>query len=274
LYPLLEALAKNARPLAKIISEFAKGGLEKKIKAVVAQMKDGMKALSRIDDTARQLLKMLDVSVDKVLVSMDRIVNKADALFQQIGRQGARDALGSIDRVRTVAVRATKDVESALKKLAPASDQVKTSLGDASASFFGFAGKVLKYTTHGLIGSAGGLISLALFGKAGEVDDKLAPLDSLRDKLLNVFTDAKKAASSVDNQVTAVFSAKNITAAFASLSKSISSSMAVFGTRFSFVGKALWQGVTNPTNIKATFVALKAAAGAYAPLLALSFSRR
>lgn len=270
LYPIIEALADNAKPLAKIITEFAKGGIDKKIKAVVGQMNDGLKALKRVDDTMRQLMKMIDASISKVLAGMDRVINKADALFQQIGRQGARDAIASIERVRTTAVRATKDVASGIEKLAPASDPAKKSLAELGASFLDFSRRAMNIAGKGLIASAGGILSLILFGKSGNVMPLLNPLNLFREKVTGNMREVGTQAEKTGEEVASAFSFENIASAIATFGSTFSKTFSLVIDKATDLGQIVWGAITNKTTIVAAFQAATATLGTIAPLLAVS----
>lgn len=270
LYPIIEALADNAKPLAKIISEFAKGGIDKKIKAVVNQMNDGLKALKRVDDTLRQLMKMIDVSIGKVLAGMDRVVNKADALFQQIGRQGARDAIASIERVRTTAVRATKDVATGIEKLAPASEPAKKSLAELGASFLDFSRRAMNIAGRGAIAAAGGVLSLVLFGKSGNVIPLLNPLNLFRERAIGNMREVGVQAEKTGEEVASAFSLENITTAISSFGSAFVKTFSVVVDKAGELGRIVWGVITDKTTIAAAFKAASLTLGSVAPLLAVS----
>lgn len=270
LYPIIEALADNAKPLAKIISEFAKGGIDKKIKAVVNQMNDGLKALKRVDDTLRQLMKMIDVSIGKVLAGMDRVVNKADALFQQIGRQGARDAIASIERVRTTAVRATKDVATGIEKLAPASEPAKKSLAELGASFLDFSRRAMNIAGRGAIAAAGGVLSLVLFGKSGNVIPLLNPLNLFRERATGNMREVGVQAEKTGEEVASAFSLENITTAISSFGSAFVKTFSVVVDKAGELGRIVWGVITDKTTIAAAFKAASLTLGSVAPLLAVS----
>lgn len=270
LYPIIEALADNAKPLAKIITDFAKGGIDKKIKSLVGQMNDGLKALKRVDDTLRQLMKMVDASIGKILAGMDRVINKADALFQQIGRQGARDAIASIERVRTTAVRSTKAVASEIEKLAPASEPAKKSLAEIGASFLDFSRRAMNIAGRGAIAAAGGILSLILFGKSGNIIPLLNPLNLFRERATGnmraVGTEAEKAGE----EVASAFSLENISAAVASFGTTFTKTFSVVIDKAAELGRIVWSVITDKTTITAAFKAASLTLGSVAPLLAVS----
>ena len=270
LFPIIEALAKNARPLAKMITEFAKGGIDKKIKAVVGQVKDGITALNRIDGTMRNLLKLIDSMLSRVLSSLDKVINKADELFAKIGRQGARDALASVERVRSTAVRATKDVTREIQKLAPATAPAKKSLAELGASFLDFSQRALNVATRGAVGAAGGILSLMLFGKSGNIVPLLSPLTLFREQAQGTFDGLGHSATRTGNQISKAFSSEKIGTALAGLAKSFSSVMSSIATKGSQLGRIFWNAVTNKTTIMAAFKAAGTTLGAVAPLVAVT----
>lgn len=144
LFPILDALARNAKPIAKMIQQFAKGGIDKKVKLFTDQLKSMLSSIQRIDQNLRKLQAMVKNSADRVLAQMDEIINKAERLFEQIGRRGARDALESVDRVRGSAKEATADVKSSLVSLVPAVRRTEKSVEGLGARFISMSGTVIK----------------------------------------------------------------------------------------------------------------------------------
>lgn len=270
LFPLFEALAKNAKPLAKMLNEFAKGGIDKRIKAVIGSINEGISSLKRIDATMRDLLKLIDSMLDKVLSSLNKVIDKADQLFQTIGRQGARDAIASVERVRSTAVRATKDVSKELQKLAPATVPVRKSLTEIGSSFFDFSRRAMNIATRGAIGAAGGVLSLMLFGKSGNVIPLLNPLNLLRDRATSSFDAVGQQAREAGEEVSNALSPKNIGAALASFSATAGQLFTVLIEKASTLGSIFWSTVTNKTTIVAAFKAASITLGTIAPLLAVS----
>ncbi len=265
LFPILDAIAKNARPIARMIKQFAKGGFEKKIKQVIGQFQQALRGISRIETAIKRLSVLLESTAKRVIKSMDQFISKADALFQKIGRQGARDALGSIERVRRSAVGATNEVISRVDAIAPAAKNAEKSATRLGARLVGMGKRAL-----GLVGpGTGGLLGLMLFGGAGNVIALLNPLNLFRNRLLGVAKEAGAQAQTTGAVVQATFigSAERAIEGITTLVPSLFAGLLDGAVVFS---RKLWFGViTNPRTIVEAVTNAGALIASISPVLAV-----
>lgn len=139
LFPIFEALAKNARPIAKSINRFAKGGFEKKIKDVIGLIRQLLTGIQQLGSQLNTLAGQIQAQSKVAIQNVTNLRDKSQELFQVTGRQGARDAIEGLDKMGRAAAttgktvgESTKAFASSVLKLTPT---FKT-LGTITSGFF------------------------------------------------------------------------------------------------------------------------------------------
>jgi hypothetical protein len=271
LFPILDALARNARPIARMITEFAKGGLDKRIKKVVGQFKEALSGISRIEDAIKRLAALLETTSKTMIKQMDQFIDKADALFNKIGRQGARDALAAVEVVRSSATKATKEVQQGISNIAPAAQKAGTSVKGLGARLFEMGRRALSIVGRAGTLGTGSLLSLMLFGATGSIVPFLSPLNLFRDRLLGGFTQVADKAKATGTVVTDAFSSG---AAVKAASGFIEGLVNTFSGLLDIgleLSKRFWGVFVDPRTITTAFAFAGQTIAGLAPLLAIGF---
>ena len=204
MFPILEALAKNARPIAKAIKDFTRGGFDKRLKQVTGLMQQGVGELKRISQAVQQISTLLQREIKQIDSAITPVMDKGEILREQIGRKGARDAISALSAVRAAVVDTSKAAISAV-------DEARTKLFGLGNAF-----KVVKVLSTGFFATFRGLAK-GFFGKDspfGELFDAKVILKrfqtaftaiskgmlsafgdlgaKIRDKLVDTFRNAEK----------------------------------------------------------------------------------
>lgn len=271
MFPILEAIARNAKPIAKMIDEFAKGGFSKRMKEVIGKFQTALSGISRIEAAIKNLAALLETTSGKVLKQMDHFISKADALFKKIGRQGARDALDSIERVQSAATKATKDVKQGIVNIAPAAQNAEKSVSRLGARLFEMGKRTLSLIGRtGTVGT-GSLLGLMLFGSAGSVVPFLNPLTQFRDKLIGGFSGVTKKAGEAGDAVAEAFGSGAAVDAASQFMESLTSTLGGVLDIGVELSKKFWGVFVNPATLTQAFAFAGQTIAGLAPLLAIGF---
>ena len=144
LFPILEALAKNARPIAKAIKNFTKGGFDKRIKMVISLVQTGVQELKRIGNVVQQISSLLQREIKQIDNAITPVMDKGKILREQIGRKGSRDALAALTTVRQAVVSTSKTTLGAM-------DEARNKIFSLGSAF-----KVVKGLTTGFFSTLRG----------------------------------------------------------------------------------------------------------------------
>jgi hypothetical protein len=268
LFPILDAIARNAKPIAKMINEFAKGGFAKRMKQVIGEFQKALSGISRIEDAINRLAATMEKTSKQVMKQMGQFISKADELFKKIGRQGARDALASIERVRSSATSATKEVQQSVAQIAPAADKAEKSATRLGARLVEMGKRTLGLIGRTGVAGTGSLLGLMLFGTSGNIAPFLAPLAQFRDRLLGGFSEVSKGARQVGDTVAESFgSGAAVEAATGFLDAMFSTLGGLLDVGVE-LSKKFWGVFVDPATLTSAFAFAGQTVAGLAPLLA------
>ena len=271
LFPILDAIAQNAKPIAKMINDFAKGGLDKRIKLVVTAFKDALAGISRIEDAIKRLSLVLEATSKKTIKQMELFISKADELFQKIGRQGARDALAAVETVRTSATKAAGEVKQSVASIAPAAQKAESSVRRLGARLFEMGRRALSLVGRSATVGTGSLLGLLLFGSSGSVAPFLAPLSVFRDKLVTGFGQVSDKAREVGGVVTETFGSDAAAEAASGFFTGIGDALTGLLDISLELSKKFWGVFVDPKTITTAMQFAGQTVASLAPLLAVGF---
>lgn len=271
MFPILDAIARNAKPIARMINEFAKGGFEKKLKQVIGEFQKALTGISRIEDAINRLSAVMEKTSKKNLKAMEQFISKADELFQKIGRQGARDAIAAVERVRSSATKAAKDIKQEVVSIAPAAQKAEQSANRLGARLFEMGKRALSLVGRGATIGTGSLFSLILFGASGSIAPFLAPLAQFRDRLLGGFSEVSKKATDVGESISNAFGSGAAVDAASGFIEALFSTLGGLLDVGVELSKKFWGVFVNPATITQAFAFAGQTVAGLAPLLAVGF---
>lgn len=268
LFPILDAIARNAKPIAKMINNFAKGGFDKRMKQLIGKFQNALSGISRIETAINRLAATMEKTSKKVIKQMNQFISKADDLFKKIGRQGARDALASIERVRSSATKATKEVRENITAIAPAAVAAEKSASSLGARLVEMGKRTLGLIGRTGVAGTGSLLGLMLFGTSGNIAPFLSPLSQFRDRLLGGFSEVGDKARVAGDAVAESFGSG---AAVEAATGFLESMVATLGGLLDVgleLSKKFWAVFVDPATLTAAFGFAGQTVAGFAPLIA------
>jgi len=179
MFPIFEAVAKNAKPIAKMINQFAKGGFNKRVKDLITDFKEVVKTIKNLDANFRMLFKRLDDGFARMSRSLDDLTAKFAGLFSKVSAGGG-------DRAGPAAV-----VERTAKALRMAREEAsKTNLDEMAGPRTAETGRRLGSSlikaakiASGMLATValpgiGGLLGVALLGRPSDKAGAISLVES------------------------------------------------------------------------------------------------
>jgi len=170
MFPIMGAIADNAKPIAKLIREFAKGGFIKKVKQVQTTIMDGMRVVQMLGRQIDDLVKRMEKGMDRIVKAILGVRDVGVSTFERIGRKGARDAIDGADKVEGRFKQLGKTIGSAFSFKTV---DTTSAVGKAKSTVMKIGRVLLRTTTTMAAMAAGGVFGALVFGTDAAQKTKL-----------------------------------------------------------------------------------------------------
>ena len=182
MFPIFQAIAENAKVIARIIRAFAKGGLLKRLSSVVKEASKIIRIIKDIDGRFKTLLSMVDSGINKINTSILNMIDVMKNLMQQVRTS---NPVKTVENTGRALVKVNKQLKKT-KDLAPKGGEFKIGVdqGRIKRTVVGLT----KFFSKGALSVVAGLFAAREFG-AGEFKTRaalaIAPFESQAKSALN-----------------------------------------------------------------------------------------